>query len=152
MKIIRLFHFQKSILSAFLVVVMTFMFTSIDAQTVFLISSVVPSARGTVNVTKDKYNNYIINVKIENLAEAGRLQPAKNTYVVWMLTDDNKTKNIGQVRTTESFLFKKLNAAFETKSVFKPVKIFLSAEYDPNILEPGSVIVLTTDTFDLPKK
>lgn len=122
------------------------------AQADFLKSTVVPSARGTVSVTKDDYNNYVIEIKINELAEAGRLTPAKNTYVVWMVSSDDQVKNIGQVKTKTSFLSKNLKANFETKSSFKPVKIFITAEYDPIIETPGDVVVLTTDYFDLPRK
>jgi hypothetical protein len=142
---------SKLIISTFMVGILTFSFNKIEAQTDFLISKVVPAARGTVKVNKDKYNNYIIDIQLINLAEASRLTPPKNTYVVWMVTGDSLIKNIGQVRTTTSLLFKKLKASLETKSSFKPVKIYITAEYDPNLQSTKSEVVLTTDYFNLPK-
>jgi hypothetical protein len=68
------------------------------------------------------------------------------------VTDENLTKNIGQIRTSMGLLSKNLKASFETKSSFRPVKIFITAEYDPNIQNTGSEVVLTTDNFNLPKK
>lgn len=123
----------KNIISALAGIMIFFIFGTCAAQVDFKISSVIPVARGTVNVKKDKYNNYVIKLDLMNLAEAGRLTPPKNTYFVWMVTEDNMIKNIGQVRTTTGVLSKKLKASFETKSSFKPVKIFITAEYDPNI-------------------
>ena len=131
---------------------MIFSFEPCAAQANFLNSAIIPAARGSVKVTKDKYNNYVLKIDLANMAEASRLTPHKNTYVIWMVTADNAIKNIGQVRTITSIFSKKLSAYFETKSSFKPVKIFITAEYDPNIQAPGEVVVLTTANFDLPKK
>jgi hypothetical protein len=141
----------KTIILTLTCTMMISSFSPCRAQADFLISPVVPAARGYVMVTKDKYNNYIIKINVSNLAEAGRLTPPKNTYVVWMVTDKDSAKNIGQIRTSTSLLSKKLKASFETKSSFKPVRIFITAEYDPNLQYPNSTVVLTTKEFDLPK-
>jgi hypothetical protein len=130
---------------------MIFSFGQCSAQADFLTSSVVPAARGSVTVNKDKYNNYIMDIQISNLSEASRLTPPKNTYVVWMVTEENITKNIGQIRTKTSFFSKKLKADFETKTAFRPIRIFITAEYDPNIQYSNREIVLTTEDFNLPK-
>jgi hypothetical protein len=152
MKATRLAILIKNFMLTSAAALMIFSFEPCAAQANFLNSAIVPAARGSVKVTKDKYNNYVLKIDIANLAEAARLTPPKNTYVIWMVTAENAIKNIGQVRTTTSILSKKLNAYFETKSSFKPVKIFITAEYDPNIQEPGQLVVLTTANFDLPKK
>jgi hypothetical protein len=142
----------KSLIPLFAAAIMIFSYSECAAQADFLVSSVVPAARGSVKVKNDKYKNFVIEIKLMNLAESGRLTPPKNTYVVWMVTDENITKNIGQIKTKTSFLSKKLKASFETKSSFRPVKIFITAEYDPNITETNSEVVLTTDNFNLPKQ
>jgi hypothetical protein len=141
----------KNIVFTLASAMMIFSFGQCAAQADFLISSVVPAARGSVAVKKDKYNNYIMKLELTNLAEASRLTPPKNTYVVWMVTDENITKNIGQIRTTTSFFSKNLRATFETKTAFKPVRIFITAEYDPNLQYSNREVVLTTDNFNLPK-
>jgi hypothetical protein len=151
MKATRLAILIKNFILTSAAAVMLLSFEPCVAQANFLNSVIVPAARGSVKVTKDKYNNYVLKIDISNLAEAARLTPPKNTYVIWMVTAENTIKNIGQVRTTTSILSKKLGAHFETKSSFKPVKIFITAEYDPNIQQPGQVVVLTTADFDLPK-
>lgn len=144
--------YTKSIFLILASAMMIFSFGQCAAQADFLTSSVVPAARGNVSVKKDNYSNYIMEIQVENLAEAGRLSPPKSTYVVWMVTDQNFTKNIGQVKTSKKFLSKQLKASFETKSSFKPVKIFITAEYDPNIQSTISEVVLTTEYFDLPRQ
>ena len=110
-------------------------------------SSIVPAARGDVKVKKDNNNNYSIQISLNNLAEPKRLQPSKNTYVVWMETDDNVTKNIGQINSSTGFLSGRLKASFATVSSTKPTKIFLTAEDDAGIQYPGSQVVLTTHEF-----
>jgi hypothetical protein len=110
-------------------------------------SSVVPAARGFVKVKKDNNSNYNIKVELSNLAEVSRLQPPRQTYVVWMETDQQTTKNIGQIQSSSSMLSKKLKANLETVSSFKPVKIFITAEDDAAVQYPGTQMVLSTSSF-----
>lgn len=126
---------------------MLLFFSSSARKISFQTSTVVPAAEGTVKVKKDKNNNYRISVAISNLAEPTRLQPSKNTYVVWMDTDNNRIKNIGQINSSTGFLSQKLKASFETVSSFKPIKIFITAEDDAAIQYPGMQVVLSTDHF-----
>lgn len=113
----------------------------------FLTSSVVPAARGTVKVKKDNNDNYRIQVNLTNLAEVKRLQPPRQTYVVWMVTGQEAIKNIGQINSSTSLLSNKLKASFETVSSVKPNKIFITAEDDANIRYPGTQVILSTDNF-----
>ncbi len=126
---------------------MVFYFSSCARKVNFQTSSVVPAAQGKVKVKKDNNNNYGIKISITNLAEPKRLQPPKNTYVVWMQTADNGTKNIGQINSSTGFLSSKLKASFETVSSFKPQRIFITAEDDASIQYPGMQVVLSTDHF-----
>ena len=82
-----------------------------------------------------------------NLAGPDKLQPAKKTYVVWIETAGNGIKNIGQIKTSSSFLSKKLKASFQTVSSFNPVKVYITAEDDASILYPSGVTVLSTNNF-----
>jgi hypothetical protein len=107
----------------------------------------VPSAEGTVKVSKDKNKNSVIKVSIINLAEPDRLQPARKVYIVWMLTDNDMTKNIGRIRTSRTFFNKRLEGSFETISSFNPVKIFITAEDDADIQYPQEEVVLSTSNF-----
>jgi len=127
--------------------VLLFYFSSCARKISFQTSSVVPAAEGKVKLTKDDNNNYKIKITISNLAEPERLQPAKKTYVVWMQTADNGTKNIGQINSSTGFLSGKLKAAFETVTAFKPIKIFITAEDDASIQYPGMQVVLSTNNF-----
>lgn len=113
----------------------------------FQSSSVVPAARGSVKYKKDKNNNYLVQVNLINLAEPDRLTPPRAVYVVWMETEDDRTKNIGQIKSGSKFMSKKLKAAFETSTAFKPRRIFLSAEEEPTAAYPAFPIVISTGNF-----
>ena len=113
----------------------------------FNTSIVVPGAEGTVKVKKDKNNNFNIDISIENLAQPSKLTPAKKAYVVWLDTQEKGTKNIGQVNPSSSMFSKLKKASITTVSPYKPVRIYITAEDDPGVDQPGTVIVLTTNSF-----
>lgn len=131
----------------FLMLIIAFSLSSCTKKIAFLTSSIVPAARGYVYIKTDKNKNNVIDVHLTELAEVQRLQPARQTYVVWMLTDRDITKNIGQIKSSTGMMSKQLKASFETVSSFKPVKIFITAEDNADIQYPGSQIVLETDKF-----
>jgi hypothetical protein len=108
-------------------------------------SSVVPAARGDVQVTRDKNNNYVIKIELSNLAEVERLQSSKKTYVAWLVTDEEVTNNIGLLKSSTGFMSKKLRASLKSVSSAKPIKIFITAEDDPNVQYPGNQIIISTD-------
>jgi hypothetical protein len=127
--------------------IMLLCFSSCARKISFQTSSVVPAAEGRVKISMDNNKNYKIKISLSNLAEPERLQPLKKTYVVWMQTDNNGTKNIGQINSSTGFLSSKLKADFETVTSFKPVKIFITAEDDASIQYPGMQVVLSTNNF-----
>ncbi len=116
-------------------------------RVVFVKSTVAPAAQGVVKIRKDGNKNYRINIHIVNLADPERLTPAMSAYVVWAVADDNIPKNIGQIKSSKSFILKKLNGDFESVSVTKPKKIFITAENDVGIQYMHSEIILTTNNF-----
>ena len=141
---------NKKIKSFIYLLVMMVILFSINACTkkiAFLTSSVVPAARGEVKVNKDKNMNYVIHVHISELAEVSRLSPPRQSYVIWMVTDEDVTKNIGKIDSKMGGMSKQLNASFETVSAFKPNKIFITAEDDASVQFPNSQIILSTDRF-----
>jgi hypothetical protein len=122
----------------------TFIFGSCAKKMSFQTSSVVPAAEGTVKIKKDKNNNYNIDLSVKRLASPDRLNPPKKFYVVWMNSDNNAAKNIGQIKTSSSLLSKTLKSSLKTVSTTKPTSFFITAEDDTNIQYPAGVVVLTT--------
>jgi hypothetical protein len=126
----------------------TFLSLNSCAKTIsFLPSAVVPAAEGQVKVKKDGNKNQHIEIEIYNLAEPKNLQPPKQMYIVWMETDNNSIKNIGQIITSSGSFSRNLKAKFETVTSYTPVKIFITAENDANVEYPGRVVVLSTNQF-----
>ncbi|MDD2797315.1 MAG: hypothetical protein PHV20_01855 [Bacteroidales bacterium] len=145
-------YFQKNIFINqmwlfFMALITAISFSSCAQKVTFKTSSVVPAARGYVKIKKDKNENYNIEVKLFNLAEVNRLQPSKETYIVWMVTEQELVKNIGLVKSASSIFSKSLEGSFETVSSSKPSKIFITAEESSDVQVPGSKIVLATERF-----
>jgi hypothetical protein len=84
----------KNILWGIVTTMMILSFTSCAVNVPFSTTSVAPAAEGQVKVKRDHNMNYVIKIKVSNLVEVERLQPGKQTYVVWMVNDQEYTKNI----------------------------------------------------------
>ncbi|MFZ1786004.1 MAG: hypothetical protein WAU23_12440 [Ferruginibacter sp.] len=147
MKQTKAARFLKMNLFSMLAAVLIFTAFSCASKASFQTSSVVPAARGDVKVKKDGNNNYQIKIKISGLAEAKRLEPAKQVYVVWLESEGHNINNLGRINSSSSFLSKKLKADFETVSSIKPIKIFITAEDEASVQYPGTHIILTTNNF-----
>jgi hypothetical protein len=110
-------------------------------------SPVVPAAEGKVTIRKDRNKNYVIQVRVSDMAEVSRLQVAKLTYVVWMGSDKGRTENIGQLKSSRTFFTKQLKASLNTISTSSPDKIFITSENDGSTSYPIGQVILTTDKF-----
>lgn len=147
MKTIKRYGFTGSIISIVIMFFIIFSFSSCSRKITFATSSVVPAAQGDVKIKKDQNKNYDLEVTLIGLAESKRLSPPKQTYVVWIETENNGTKNIGQMNSSSGFLSSKLKASLHAVTSFKPTRVFITAEDDGNIQYPGMQVVLRTDSF-----
>ena len=121
-----------------------FTISSCSKKMTFGTSSVVPAAEGTVKIKSDKNKNTVIDLSVENLADPERLSPAKKTYVVWMETASNGTKNIGSLNTSSGFLSGKMKSSLKTVTPFKPTGFFITAEDDATVQYANGQVVLKT--------
>ncbi|MEO7309121.1 MAG: hypothetical protein ABIX01_01890 [Chitinophagaceae bacterium] len=137
----------KNIFSVGIIFFFVFSFASCANKIPFQTSSVVPAAEGSVKVKKDENNNYSIDLNVIRLADPKRLEPSKSTYVVWIETAENGSKNIGSLNTSSGMLSKTLKSSLKTVSPFKPVSLFITAEDNADIQYPGTQVVLRTDHF-----
>ena len=145
MKISKNIHFG-TIYSIIGIVFLTLFFQSCATKYVFNNSSVVPAAEGQVQVTKDKNNNYKVVLDVKRLADPKRLSPSKEVYVVWMETEQDGIKNIGQLKTSSSLLSHELKSSLKTASSSKPVSFFITAEDNAGIQNPEGQEVLSTNS------
>jgi len=128
----------------FLIVILAIFTLSCSKKMIFNSSSIVPAASGSVKFKSDKNDNQSIEVKVIHLAPASKLLPPQKTYVVWMMTENNGTKNIGQLQSSGSLFSKTLKASLTTVTSFKPTSFFITAEDDGSVQYSSPFVVLTT--------
>lgn len=121
-----------------MVIAILFM-TSCATSVNFPVSDLVPAAEIKVTKKQDNNNNYTIKVTAENLASATRLDPPKNNYVVWIVTEDNGVKNVGQLVNKNA---KKVE--LETTTPFNVEEIFITAEEEGTITYPSGIEITRT--------
>jgi hypothetical protein len=105
----------------------------------FPTSTVTPAAEITAKTTTDNNSNTVIEVVAKNLASAERLDPPKTSYVVWIGTEDNGTKNIGLLNSKNG-----RKAVLKTSTPFKVKEIYITAEESGNISYPSGIEISRT--------
>ena len=121
------------------IVIGVLFFTSCATSVNFPVSDLVPAAEIKVSKAQDNNNNYTIKVTAENLASATRLDPPKNNYVVWIVTEDNGVKNVGQLVNKNA---KKVE--LKTTTPFNVEEIFITAEDEGSITYPSGIEITRT--------
>lgn len=129
---------------AFLAILIAISSNSCSKSIPFLTSSVAPAARGEVKVTRDKNENYNIDIQLYNLSEIERLEGAKTTYVAWIETEGENVINIGQLKSSSGMMSRTLKASLKAVSTSRPTRVFVTAEDNANAKYPGSVSIITT--------
>jgi hypothetical protein len=102
-------------------------------------SSVVPAARGQVEIDKDKNGNIRLNMNVEHLADPQNLTPSAAVYVVWLQERGGNPENQGQLKVD-----KNLKARFETVTPSKSFDLFVTGERDYSAKAPSGPEVLRT--------
>ena len=125
--------------------IILFILGSCSKKISFGSSPIVPGATGKVTVKKDNNNNYYLVVNTVNLTPSKNLTPARDVYVVWMEGADNSLKNLGQIKPSTGFLSKAYKGELKATTLTKPRRVFITAENDANIEQPGNSLVLSTD-------
>ena len=105
----------------------------------FPISTVAPAAVITAKKTVDKNKNYVVELVALNLTSPERLNPPKDHYNVWIVTEQNEYKNLGQIMNANA---KKV--VFRTLTPFNPKEIILTAEDEGNRPMPTGIEIART--------
>ena len=121
-----------------------FSLSSCAKKLTFVTSNIVPAATGSVKIKSDNNGNSSINLSVKNLAKPRDLTPPRNTYVVWMVTEENGTKNIGGLNSSSGFLSSKLKSSLKTVTPYKPTAFFITAEDDANVRYANGITILRT--------
>ena len=99
-------------------------------------STVVPAARGRIDVGKDTNGNTKLKMEAEHLAEPGKLTPPRTAYVVWFQEKGADAMSQGQLR-----IDKNLKGNFQTVPPLKNFDVFVTAESDPSTKQPAGTEV-----------
>lgn len=102
--------------------------------TKFPVSSVTPAATIQVSRNHDSNGNNTLTIKAKNLAATNRLTPPKQTYVVWIVLENNTVENIGQLKIINA-----KEAELKALTAFEYTEIFITAEDQADALYPGSL-------------
>ncbi len=103
-------------------------------------ASIVPAARGEVEIDKDKNGNTRLKMSVKHLAPLENLTPRAAAYVVWFQERGGTFENQGQLKVD-----KNLNGTFETITPMKSFDVFVTAEPEAGAKEPrGPQILMAT--------
>ena len=123
-----------------LFIALVFILTSCATTTKFPISNIVPAAEIVAKIKQDKNKNYAIEIIAKNLASPDRLNPPKKNYNVWIVTEENGTKNLGMLTNKNA-----KTAVLKTKTPFKVLEIFITAEDQGNVSYPNGIEISRTN-------
>ena len=113
---------MKSLINVSSLIVI-FLLTSCGTTTKFPVSNVAPAAEITATKKQDKNKNYVIEVVAKNLASAERIDSSKRNYNVWLVTENNGTKNAGQLSNKNA-----KTAKLEIITPYTVKEVFITAE------------------------
>jgi len=122
-----------------LTLAITLFLTSCANNAKFPVSSVTPAAEITASKKQDRNNNYLIEVSTKNMASAERLSPSMNNYSVWLVTDNDGIKNLGQLDNKNS-----KNGSLKATTPFNGTEIFITAEAKGDNAYPSGVEIART--------
>jgi hypothetical protein len=100
-------------------------------------SSIVPAARGEVNISTDKNGNTKLEMAVLHLANVENLTPRAAAYVVWLQERGGNPENQGQLK-----LDKDLKGTFQTVTPLKSFDVFVTAEQEIRAKGPSGQEVL----------
>jgi hypothetical protein len=100
-------------------------------------SSIVPAAKGSVDVDKDRNGNTELKIKVEHLAQPENLSPSQASYVVWLQDKESEPENLGELRVNG-----KLEGSFQTVTPHKSFDLFVTGEKDATAKTPYGPEVL----------
>jgi hypothetical protein len=100
-------------------------------------TSIVPAAKGEINVDKEKDGNVQVHVEVEHLAKPGKLTPPANTYVVWLQEADSQPHSLGQLRVGDD-----LKGELKATTTLNNFTVFITAETDSQTRIPSNQVVL----------
>jgi hypothetical protein len=103
-------------------------------------ASIVPAAKGSVEIGKDRNGNTEVKPNVKHLANPTSLSPSQANYVVWLQGKDSGPENEGELKVNG-----KLEGSFETVTPRKNFELFVTGENDATVKSPSGPEVLRTN-------
>jgi hypothetical protein len=104
--------------------------------------------KGQVQIKRDVNSNYVIHISLKDLEAVNTAEPSsKKAYIVWMNSDKQLVKSLGQISSKTGWLSDRSKSSFESVSELKPTKIFITEEDDAMVKVPGKKIIWSTKRF-----
>lgn len=119
------------VFKAIVISVCAFMITACSTTTKFPVSRFVPAADISATKKTDSNNNYMLEVTSRNLASADRLNPSGNNYSIWIVTNEQGIKNVGQLDIRNA-----AKSTFKTSTPFDFNEIFITVEDQGDLSYP----------------
>ncbi len=102
-------------------------------------ASIVPAAKGSVEIGKDRNGNTELKLTVEHLANPTSLSPSQANYIVWLQDKTSEPENRGELKVNG-----KLEGSFQTVTPRKKFDVFVTGENDSTVKSPSGPEVLRT--------
>ena len=113
--------------------------TSCASTTKFPISKVTPAADITAKTMKQGKPNYLVTITAKNLADSERLNPTKKIYVIWAVSSEGITRNVGHFYQKNA-----VKSTYKASFPYQPVEIFITAEDEQGLCVPEGIEISRT--------
>jgi hypothetical protein len=100
-------------------------------------ASIVPGARGSAEIGKDRNGNTELKVKVQHFAKPESLSPSQSNYIVWLQDKGAQLQNHGELKVNG-----KLEGTFQTVTPLKNFDVFVTGENDGTVKVPSGPEVL----------
>ncbi|MDD4993908.1 MAG: hypothetical protein PHR83_16935 [Paludibacter sp.] len=117
-----------------ILLILVILLSSCATVTRFPVSTVTPAADIILSKQKDQNGNTKIKITATNLAAVERLSPSKNVYIVWIVSENDGVRNIGQLKNKNA-----KTAEIETLAPFAFTGIFITAEDQADVSYPTGI-------------
>lgn len=121
------------------IIALIFLLSACAETARFPVSSVTPAADIVAHKQMDNNGNCKISIIAKNLSSVERLNPPKSNYIVWILTEVDGPRNIGQLKNENA-----QTTRLETLTPYKFSDIFITAEDQANVTFPTGIEITRT--------
>lgn len=105
----------------------------------FPVSELTPAADITAKITKQGKPNYLVTINANNLAAPTRLNPPRNIYVIWAVSENGITRNVGHFMQENA-----VKSTYKASFPYQPVEVFITAEDQEGACVPEGVEISRT--------